>query len=267
MNNDNKLRLDRREFMKVSSLGVASVAVFGEQLFAAGGDVSSLPPVLSVGYTAAILSRKAGQETIANSAAAADANAVGDPAFIQSGAIVRVREFYVAPQNRRRNMTLSLVADFAPGYDGSSAPFYAWSYIRQGNRVMESSPIRFTMPIDAIKGAKLTMTRSAAAIRGRSVSTTEAIASAQAGTAGSSVLQFTVGQEQDRVKLQRGTYFVAIRTATDQKQPDWTLVRTADSRRGEQASQAFLYSRGILDDSPVDFDYLVIEVEPGVATA
>lgn len=265
MSKEMNLRVGRREFLKVGSLGVLGVAALGQPLFAAAPEAGQTPPLLSVGYWPGVLGRNPDAASAAASTGNAVAAPVGDPAFITSGVVVRVRDFYLAPQNRRRNMSLSLIANFRPGYAGDEAPFFAWSYTREGSRVMESNPIRFTMPVDANDGARLALTRLAAAPRGRGVGVTPT--ATRVPSPSTSALHFTVGQELDRVKLLRGTYFLALRSAADQKQPDWNLVRTADSSRGEKAAESFLYNRGILDDSPVDFDYLVLEIEAGARTA
>lgn len=256
-------RFNRRVLLKAGTVGLAGAA-FSSDLFAAGAEaVSGAGAVLSVGFWNGMLSRSPNAPSVSAAPVGSAAMTVGDPSFIDGGAVVRVRDLYLSAARKRRELAVSLDAIFRPDFGADSMSFNAWSYVRKGNDSRESSPIRFTMPVDVRDGFELEIRSTIAPARSRGTRNVAGNLAAEQKSA----LRFTVGHEADRVKLLRGTYFVALRDPFASSPLEWSAIRTAETSRGENFSDSLLYSRGILDERPVDFDYIVLEIEPVKATA
>src|SRR5437016_6282055 len=93
-------KLPRREFLRISSVVVASAAASGlfhaESLFAASSSEGGLDPLLSVGYVADVPAPGASVRL-----GYASEILMGDPAFLSRSALVTITSYSRGPKYRR----------------------------------------------------------------------------------------------------------------------------------------------------------------------
>ncbi len=127
-------------------------------------------------------------------------------------------------------------------------PFHAWTY-QAGAQATGSSPVGLTTHADPAEGIVLRVTTRRA---DEADPVTEHYSLATTETA------------DGLPKLRRGVYFLAGPSRANGRPPAWNDERYA-FRRVDDEGGRHLFRLGTLGWSPVDFDYLILSVEPPAA--
>jgi hypothetical protein len=256
-----KTTATRRQFIAVGSMAVVGLATAGRS-GATESDVE-LPTALSVGYWDGLYSAPGAGTPTAHILRAESLSS--DTLFRGTGALIRMRGFWIAPQRRFTPYLLSLIALY-PAIDpetGTKVPFVAWSYAYRGAAGPLSS--NFIVPVDSQNRLQLVVDRS---VRISEVPTPTAGAEDRARlrqfSKGGAALTF--GLRSSPLVLRSGYYFIALRDRVEQPLPPWQSIRVADFRTTDTVKpdgDGILFAGG----SPVDFDYVVLSIEPYGVTA
>jgi hypothetical protein len=235
--------MHRREFMRLSSVTVAAAAATTLTPSAVGALVGadSVNPLLSVGFAA--------ESSKGLSLVSASGLSSGDRRFAQSGARVTVHGL----ERRTSGTGTDVVHLNAMFPNGSSAlPVLAWS--GSGG---DSPRVSFVVP----PSEQLTLAverRRPVSLRGVPSAKVHDYLNDGIATAGIPQRELTADGKGLCVlsiggagtKLQRGTYFLALRNRSRDRKPEWSSL-TADP------ATLTLTRFG----APVDFDYLVVSVD------
>ncbi len=232
---------DRREFLKVGSIAALGIALPTPRLHAAP---ATLLPILSVGY-AADRPQKKGESVRLH---AARELLMGDPFFIAQGARVRIGTFKRSPRFSDAAGGVDVQVIF-PGYGfrpEEYPQFKAWQFRYAEGLQSTSQTVSMTVPVTPTEGLQMVF-RQPEKSRGRA-----ARASVATAPSDPSVLRLDIGVGSNVLKLQRGTYVVALRESDDESEPNWdrqVLIR--DERR-------------LLLNAQAAFTYLVLTIDYAV---
>jgi hypothetical protein len=262
--------VNRREFIAISSVVIAGAAVNAR----AAQLPASVSPLLSIGYFPGL------PKDFSNYAQARQLDVMpaaslptGDPSFLQTSALVRVEGFRRAKSLEAVDADYALVVRYRLSYEnGATTPFVAWTRHSEGKVSSSSSPSSFIVPVDADTPLQFELLRSAVLPRRRRgvsipVQSSGVPADTLIRNANDAESRFALALSGDEKtpKLASGTYFIALRSAADQKEPEWANIRLADTARGQMLDSAYLYERNVMGDRVVNFDYLVITIAHGAA--
>lgn len=252
-----KWALPRRDFLVLGSAAMAGAVA--SSLTAGTVRAIAMPAagaVLSVGYTDAVVDRRAaGEADPPSRLIAAKSLRLADPRF-DAGVRVVVHGLS-RPAARITPASISLTA-FAPGAD-SPVPFVAAVYsLADRGRLNRGRGISFVAALDkdgtlpiAVERRDLTSTPARRfgelfSFARNAASPSAALPDLSALEKSGSVCRLSSGSIGD-VRLRPGTYFIALRQSYAQPQPDWSSI----VHDGKQLSCA---------GRPVDFEYLTLSI-------
>jgi hypothetical protein len=256
-------QLERRTFILLSAGAMAGLATTNltASVLNLAEESATLPLSLSVGY---VDGRITGQNDLAH---VIDARAMttGDPRFLSSPAEVRVFGFWRADANRDKPVSVTLVPYYPSDLEiGGDAPFYAWNYSKTGSRTFKPATAKFRIPVgdDGIRlGIENAVPQSSAvaALRRRAIASTPPVPVSPASLdSRPSVARLTLGSDSGAMKLQAGTYFIAL-LPSGAPPPDWeNIAYTMAKRTSEQGP---LTTQSIFGSSGLPFDYLGLSVD------
>jgi hypothetical protein len=253
-----KWALPRRDFLVLGSAAVFGVAA--SSVTAATLRVVASPAagaVLSVGYTERTAPVDA--STTAFSVVPARNLRVGDASFRHSGARVMVHGLSPAKNKPPVEVRLSTFAPTA----GGSVPFLAWSHdVDRNGRASVSARTSFIAALDENGTLPLAIERREVASRWSrrflpaAPATTLSPDLAMLEQNGN-VCRLSSG-DSGHVRLRAGTYFIALRGSSSDRQPDWASI--AVDPAVVNASDA-LRRNG----RAVDFEYVAVTIDYPVA--
>lgn len=245
----------RREFVTLGTIGLLGAKqMFGQSVVRVFGTEQGAMPILSVGYWDG-LSRGAGAETPTTHIVNAQA-AGADSRFRRAEALVTTYGYWRAPANRLNPVSLSLIA-FYPEIDPATkqkTPFIAWNIAVNGTRVDGSLRSRFVIPVDKDSHVELAIDKHPLQ---RAAATTDLDQVRALITDRSAILDLG-----EAIALRRGFYFVALRDKDIQDVPDWNSIKVTQLRSTDRVMPA---SESVLvgpDGNAVNFDYIVMLIEP-----
>lgn len=232
-------KMDRREFLVVSSTVAAATAAVGPKLF--GGE-AAVPKRLAVGFAPP-------EESAA--LAAASSIPAGDGGFIRRGARVTVSGASGAPADPRSRRAVDLLVNYSylDGAERREAPFHAWSCSRTTG--CQGSPVRFTVPVDEVQKISF----SVGVASGRVTPTTRRRASGtSSATTSGDALPVTLSMLSDpsSLKLVRG-FYVIVPLFEGDGEPRWSAY-TLDRREGRWA----LHDR---EGNVAPFEHFVLRID------
>lgn len=234
--------LPRRDFLVLGSaaaIGAAASTAGAATLRAVVTPASG--SVLSVGFA----------EPVAAAAMPATALRIADGTFRESGARLLVHGFGSPRADAGVSVRLST---FAPTAEGP-VPFLAWSH--NGSRSGASRRAPFLAALDEDGTLPLAIERTETPSRWSRL-----LALPQAGPASTfpdltaleqsgSVCRLSSGDRGD-VRLRAGTYFIALRRSSGDRQPNWRTIEVETTPNGMA-----LHRNGV----PVDFEYVAVTVD------
>lgn len=248
----------RRQFVTLGTIGVLGAKqLLGQSVVRVFGTEQGAMPILSVGYWDG-LSRGAGAETPTTHIVNAQ-TAGADSRFRRASALMTTYGYWRAPANRITPVSLSLIA-FYPDIDPATnkkTPFIAWNVVVSGTRVDGSLRSRFVVPVDNDNHIELAVDKHPVQ---------KATAFGLDETRSLIADRSAVLDLGDVLALRRGFYFVALRDKDIQDLPDWGRIKVTELRSTDRVAPN---GESILtvDGGPVDFDYIVLLIEPyGVTT-
>jgi len=231
-------KMDRREFLVVSSTVAAATAAVGPKLFA--GEAAA-PKRLAVGFAPP-------EESAA--LAAASSIPAGDGGFIRRGARVTVSGASGAPADPRSRRAVDLLVNYSyfEGAQRREAPFHAWSCSRTTG--CQGSPVRFTVPVDEVQKISL----SVGVADGPSTPATRRRASGASPAPAGDALPVTLSMLSDpsSLKLVRG-FYVIVPLFEGDGEPRWSAY-TLDRREGRWA----LHDR---EGNVAPFEHFVLRID------
>ncbi|MHB9001920.1 MAG: hypothetical protein ACYC9N_20675, partial [Thermoanaerobaculia bacterium] len=187
---------------------------------------------------------------------------IPDHTFIEHGAAFSIIGFW-RPADRRATplaVDVDVLYELEAGSEQPVFPFRAWSYRFTNGMPQETSPVRLTIPVQSSSDFQVrTRRRLSVDARPRG-----ARPNAEVGI--DALTSFGV-MHGSQVRLNPGTYFLAIPEEEGVVRPDWDDIQVA--RRGGR--ELTLEGHGVLRRGsrlePVDFTYLIISVEHGTGAA
>ena len=212
-------KLDRREFLVVSSVVAAATAAVGPKVFA--GE-AAVPQRLAVGFAPP----EEGAAVVAASSIPA-----GDGTFIGRGARVSVSGASGGTDNPRTRRAVDLLVNYSilDGATRREAPFRAWSCSRTTG--CQGSPVSFGVPVDEVQKISLSVgvASEKVAPAARMIHGGDAPAPAPAA------LPVTLSMLSDpsSLKLVRG-FYVIVPLFEGDRDPRWSAF-TLDRREGRWA--------------------------------
>jgi hypothetical protein len=231
-------KMDRREFLVVSSTVAAATAAVGPKLFA--GE-AAVPKRLAVGFAPP-------EESAA--LAAASSIPAGDGGFIRRGARVTVSGASGAPADPRSRRAVDLLVNYSylDGAERREAPFHAWSCSRTTG--CQGSPVRFTVPVDEVQKISF----SVGVASGRVTPATRRRASGPSPATSGDALPVTLSMLSDpsSLKLVRG-FYVIVPLFEGDGEPRWSAY-TLDRREGRWA----LHDR---EGNVASFEHFVLRID------
>jgi hypothetical protein len=250
-----KWALARRDFLVLGSAAVVSAAA--SSLTANTIRVVASPAtgsVLSVGYV---------EPAVATENAAVDSRVTGarslrlmDDGFRHGSARVRIHGFS-RPAGSDSPLSVR-VSTFAP-VASSPLPFLAWTHSEDGRgRTQKSRSSSFVAALDAEGTLPIAIERVEPVSRHLSrflpaVPSTAALPELAALEQGGSVCRLSNGNG-GHARLRPGTYFIALRCSSYDRQPDWSSI-AADRT---PAAMTDVLRRG---GRPVDFEYVALTID------
>ena len=228
-------KLDRREFLVVSSVVAAATAAVGPKVFA--GE-AAVPQRLAVGFAPP----EEGAAVVAASSIPA-----GDGAFIGRGARVSVSGASGGADNPRARRAVDLLVNYSylDGATRRDAPFHAWSCSRTTG--CQGSPVSFRVPVDDVQKISLSVgvADEKVAPVGRTI---------RSGETASAALPVTLSMLSDpsSLKLVRG-FYVIVPLFEGDRDPRWSAF-TLDRREGRWA----LHDS---DGNVASFEHFVLRVD------
>jgi hypothetical protein len=256
--------ITRRTFVATSAAAVAGTAL-AEPLFAQG--VGEAPvESLSVGYWPGSIKGRWEAEISKghpNLELQDSANVLlPDHTFIDRGAVFSITGFW-RPAGRRATplaVDVDVLYELEAGSEQPVFPFRAWSYGFTNGVAHATSPVRLSIPVHSSSDFQV-RTRRRLFADGR-----QRVAGSNAGGGIDALTSFGV-MHGSQVRLNPGTYFLAIPEAEAVARPSWADIQIA--RRGGR--DLTLGGYGVLRTGsrlePVDFTYLIISVEHGAGAA
>jgi hypothetical protein len=278
-------RIRRRDFLILGSGGAAYALTTGAGSLASPGEDRELLAPLSVGYwsgeeaVAAVREPEpaAAAGALEPTAASGDPEAFradvlaaarlrsGDSQFLRAGARITVHGVVEAGGSWPRP-ELDAVSVFAyhqiPGHEPIRQCVWDLGKAPVAN---QAAPVSFTMPVSA-GGLRLGVQRhdGRPGAMGRYVSGRLYGVQAPRASQRSSQqeLMLRVGRGPDGHALRRGVYFVAGLAHGSASPGSWSGVQFRATEDGADVEHRRLMRRSLDGPQPVDFDYLVISVEP-----
>lgn len=247
---EEKWALPRRDFLRLGSVAVVGAAA--SSVTAATLRVVAAPEVgsvLSIGY-----SEHVAPATEANEAAVVPARTLrmSDGSFRSSGARVTVHGFSAT----EKNVSVRL-STFAPAGE-AAVPFLAWAHSARAT----SPRVSFTASLDENGTLPFAIERRETGSRfsrlfapvTASVDTLPELTQLEEG---GNVCRLTSGDRGD-ARLRAGTYFIALRRTSADRQPDWNAISV--DATAVDASTALRRC-----GQPVDFEYVAVTVTNPIA--
>jgi len=249
-----KWALPRRDF-----LVLGSAAIFG----AAASSITATPlslvaapeagSVLSVGFIDRTGPVSPESKTSANHPVSADRLRVSDAGFRGSGTRVLVHGLTSPEHRTSASVHLST---FAPSADGP-VPFLAWTHGSGRHGLTTSSPrASFVAALDENGTLPIAIERRGAATRWtrRFVPlAADTLPDLSTLEQNGHVCRLTSGQPGD-ASLRAGTYFIALRHSSSDRQPDWRSIEV-DWTSADAGVALRRHGR------PVDFEYVTLTVD------
>jgi hypothetical protein len=260
----------RREFLKVGS--AAAVAFAARNLFAdtaSPAATDTLPTRLSVAFAGGAIDFDHNFDRAGVSLLAGPAMPVGDPRFLHESAKVTILGVWRTKENQKSPLTLGVNAYYPTRmYSNGDVVFYAWRQTTLTGR-MARRQASFVIPVDDA-GLRIELESSIPAnrsslldsVRSR-ISTPDATVPSQPRdraviSAEPNVVTLSIGIERELAKLNRGMYVIALLPAKAQS-PEWQAIRF--SPWNLKSEDGPVSAMGILGDSAVPFDYVVLDVD------
>lgn len=249
-----KWALPRRDFLVFGSAAVFGVAA--SSVTAATLRVVAAPSagaVLSVGYTERTAT------TAASSVVPAKNLRVSAGCFRHSGAHVLVHG--LSSQTKNNEQMSVRLSTFAPTAAGP-IPFLAWSYSTDRGRTITSPRASFVAALDENGTLPIAIERreSVSGWSRRFLSSAPATKAAWPDLAAleqsGNVCRLSSGSSGD-VRMRAGTYFIALRRTSSDRQPDWSSI-DVDPMVADASDALRRYGR------PVDFEYVAITIDTPV---
>jgi hypothetical protein len=228
--------VNRREFIATSSLAVAGLSVPSVALHAASKPAILLP--ISVGFWSAgaeVKGRKISSQTAFDPAKSI---ASGDPSLFSRGARFAFRGLHRSVNSDSLAVMIDVIYE---AYDGTKAPFFAFTHVEGRGHSGSSSRTAFNVPVPTQGAIDL-------AVRARRGS----------GPESGGLVSFAVNTAEGALKLNRGVYVFAL----GDRAPAWptiTMAAGANADTFSSSSKPLLVSR--IDGRDVDFDYIVMTVD------
>lgn len=256
--------ITRRTFVATSAAAVAGTAL-ASPLFAQGVAVAPAE-VLSVGYwPGSIRGRWATEISKGHPILELQDSAdvlLPDHRFIDRGAAFSITGFW-RPAGRRTTplaVDVDVLYELEAGSEQPVFPFRAWSYGFTNGVAHATSPVRLSIPVQSSSDFQV-RTRRRLFVDGR-----QRAARSNADGGIEALTSFGV-MHGSQVRLNSGTYFLAIPEEEAVTRPSWADIQVAQ-RGGRELT---LEGHGILRRGsrlePVDFSYLIISVEHGTGAA
>jgi hypothetical protein len=244
----------RREFVTLGTVGLLGAKqLFAQTVVRVPGTEQGAMPILSVGYWDGLI-RGAGAETPTTHIVNAQSGGV-DSRFNRAGALVTTYGYFRAPQYRSIPVSLSLIA-FYPEIDPATKqkiPFIAWNVVVRPNRVDGSLSSKFVVPVDQNNHIELAIDKHAPqVVGGFGLDATQSLITDRS----------TIVDLGNAVALRRGFYFIALREKDAEDLPNWNGIHVTELRSTDRVRPD---SDGVLvgpDGNAVNFDYIVLLVEP-----
>ena len=255
--------MPRRDFILLGSAAVAAVSATGVSagaIRAISGPVGG--SILSIGYSDALVGEESG-------VVPAKYLGASDRALASDGMRLTIHGYW-RPETRRSTPLAVDVTTFFP-VAGMSMPVVSWAYVARGRTAEHSGRGTFVVPSDANGGVTIAVDRR---LPGTSVKPRNGrrslLSFARTGSNGLPTLESmerdgNVCRLADRggVKLQPGTYFIALGDATRETGPDWSRLTTNGNAQTLQAhGESVLTQHSVTGRVPVDFEYLMVSVSP-----
>ena len=241
----------RREFVTLGTIGLLGAKqMFGQSVVRVFGTEQGAMPILSVGYWDGLI-RGDRAETPTSHIVNAQAGGI-DSRFNRAGALVTTYGYWRAPANRSIPVSLSLIA-FYPELDPATKkkiPFIAWNVVVRGDRFDGSLRSRFVVPVDGSNHIELAIDKRPPGSFG--LDQTRALIDDRS----------TIVDLGEAVALRRGFYFIALRDKDAEELPEWNGIKVTQLRSTDRVTPA---SESVLvgpDGNAVDFDYIVLLIEP-----
>jgi len=232
---DKQNHVNRREFIAASSLAVAGLTVPSVALHAASKPAILLP--ISVGFWSAGAEVKGRKISTQTAFEPAKSLLSGDPSLFSTGARFAFRGFHRGANSDALAVMVDVIFE---AYDGTKAPFFAFTHVEGRGRAGSSSRTAFTVPVPTQGAIDL-------AVRARRGS----------GPESGGTVSFAVNTAEGALKLNRGVYVFAL----GDRAPAWPTIKLADGANPDaftSSSKPLLVSR--IDGRDVDFDYIVMTV-------
>src|SRR5688572_22308764 len=190
--------IDRRVFIATGTAAVAGLAA--PSLFAQS---EAAAPLISVGYWPRVQKMRAAANPKHVGVYAAESITVSEPSFLRTGARIRISGI-----RRAGETPLLVTVDIKQKADlvDEKVAYYAWSYKASPKGIVASSPVAFNVPVEMDSTLDLIVRVRTA--RGEATR----------------VVPFTVGSAEGALKLNSGSYILAM----GDRVPDWTWLRFED---------------------------------------
>jgi hypothetical protein len=247
-----KWALPRRDFLVFGSAAIFGAAA--SSVTAATLRVVAAPSagaVLSVGYTERTAS------TASSSVVAATNLRVSDGSFRHSGVHVLVHGLSSNVNNEQFAVRLST---FAPTANGP-IPFLAWSHSANRGHAITSPRASFIAALDENGTLPIAIERVSAGSWSRrflqaAPITTVALPDLAALEQSGNVCRLSSGNSGD-VRMRAGTYFIALRRTSSDRQPDWSSIEI-DPAVADASDALRRFGRA------VDFEYIAVTIDTPV---
>jgi hypothetical protein len=236
---------DRREFLKLTSVGIAGIATS-----AAGSDamrdvaasfLAQPLPLLGVGYCNP-------QSAHPDRVISADRLSSGDSRFGDVPVRLRIVGFRRAGEHAGKSLSIGLNVHYP------EAQFIAWRSSSRGRTLLNSSPVAASVPVADTRALTLSidaLSERPAALR--------ALAS-RIAPAGSrprfeeSIINLGFGTSDATTKLRRGVYILAFRESAGEGTPAWSSLRY-------RADDSTLSVAGLEGERPASFSHIVLTTD------
>lgn len=252
--------MPRRDFILLGSAAVAAVSATGvsaSAIRAITGPVGG--SILSIGYS----------DTVGEESGVVSAKYLGssDRTLASDGVRLTVHGYW-RPESRRSAPLAVEVTTFFP-VAGTALPVVSWCYVARGGMVEHSSRSSLIVPADANGGVSLSVDRRLPGTAGKSNGRRSLLSFAR----GAGQLPTLESMERDGnvcrladqggVKLQPGTYFIALGDTARDKGPDWSRLTTNGNAQTLQShGESVLTQSSVSGRVPVDFEYLMVSIAP-----
>jgi len=242
---DGRFLLQRRDFLRLSSVAIAGAATtaFADDAIrgVTSAFVSQPLPLLGIGYCDS--SSASPHRVIAAERLASGDSSLGDTVRL------RVAGFRRAEEHAGKPLSIGLNVHYP------DASFFAWSSASRGRALNVSSPVAVNVPLS---DDGLTLSIDALITQPAIMRTfTKRILNREPSTSEKSVASLGFGSSRDQAKLRSGTYIIAIRESNRDAAPDWSALRYVSSADGVGS----VHVAGFLGTQPAPFSYVIITTD------